>query len=313
MHTTCLTRATYVLCSLLLSIATGLLAQSQCPSTGVAVQVLGSGGPRAGTERASSSYLVWVEGRARVMVDVGGGAFVRFGEAGARLADLRLLAISHLHPDHVTDLPGLLWLSNLDRKEPLRLVGPSGNEHVLSLTSFLTQLFDPDLGAFPGLSGPLGGPGPGVLLDPLVVVDVEEKEPHLVLQEPGLEVYALPVPHRRMPALAYRVEVQGRSIVFSGDQNGQEAGFVDFSKDATALVMHMAASPSSTSPASLDRHAPPAIVGQVAEDASVQQLILSHLYRHNSPDDLEAGIAEVRSRYGGVLHVSADLACYPLP
>ena len=301
-----------MLCSLLLGTATGLFAQSQCPSTGVAVQVLGSGGARAGTERASSSYLVWVEGSARVMVDVGGGAFVRFGEAGSRLADLRLLAISHLHPDHVTDLPGLLWLSNIDRKEPLRLVGPSGNEHVMSLPSFLTRLFDPERGAFPGLNGPLGGPGPGVLLEPLVVIDVEEKEPHLVLRERGLEVYALPVPHRGMPALAYRVEVQGVSIVFSGDQNGQEVRFIDFSKDATALVMHMAASPASSSPASLDRHAPPKTVGQVAEDASVGQLILSHFYRHDSSDELEAGVAEVRSRYEGVLHVSTDLACYPL-
>lgn len=299
------------ICGLLLSTATGLVAQAQCPPTGVAVQVLGSGGPFAGTERASSSYLVWVEGRARVMVDVGGGSFVRFGEAGARLSDLRLLAISHLHPDHVTDLPGLLWLSDFRREEPLRLVGPSGNEQLPSLLSFLTRLFDPDRGAFPLLSGTLGGPARGVLLDPFVV-DVEVREPRLVLQEPDLEVYALPVHHRNIPALAYRVEVQGLSVVFSGDQNGKEARFIEFSRDATALVMHMAASPSSTSAVLLDRHAPPKIVGQVAEDASVGQLILSHFYAHDSPDDLEAGLAEVRSRYNGVIHVSTDLACYPL-
>jgi len=32
---------------------------------GVAVQVLGSGGPIADDARASSGYLVWVDGRAR--------------------------------------------------------------------------------------------------------------------------------------------------------------------------------------------------------------------------------------------------------
>ena len=63
----------------------GIAGQVQCPSDGVAVQILGSGGPRAGTGRASASYLVWVDGRARVMVDAGGGSFVRFGESGARL------------------------------------------------------------------------------------------------------------------------------------------------------------------------------------------------------------------------------------
>ncbi len=299
------------ICGLLLSTATGLVAQAQCPPTGVAVQVLGSGGPFAGTERASSSYLVWVDGRARVMVDVGGGSFVRFGEAGARLSDLRLLAISHLHPDHVTDLPGLLWLSHLRREESLRLVGPSGNEQLPSLPSFLTRLFDRDRGAFPGLAGTLGGRGAGVLLDPLVV-DVEVREPRLVLQEPDLLVYALPVYHRSLPALAYRVEVQGMSVVFSGDQNGREPRFVDFCKDAAALVMHMAASSSSTSAVSLDRHAPPKVVGQIAQDASVEQLILSHFYAHDSPKELEVGIAEVRSRYKGVIHASTDLACYPL-
>ena len=64
------------------------VAQEQCPATGVAVQILGSGGPLAGTGRASSSYAVWVDGRSRVMVDAGGGSFLRVGESGVQLADL---------------------------------------------------------------------------------------------------------------------------------------------------------------------------------------------------------------------------------
>ena len=73
----------------------------------------------SGSERASTGYLVWRDGRAAVMVDVAGGTFLRFGEAGARLDDLSVLAISHLHPDHVTDLPGLLWLSDAARAASL--------------------------------------------------------------------------------------------------------------------------------------------------------------------------------------------------
>jgi ribonuclease BN (tRNA processing enzyme) len=94
-------------------------AQLQCSPSGLSVQVLGSGGPRAGTERASSSYLVWVDGEARVMVDAGGGAFARFGEAGASLETLELLGLSHFHPDHASDLPALLWLSDVARQAPL--------------------------------------------------------------------------------------------------------------------------------------------------------------------------------------------------
>jgi ribonuclease BN (tRNA processing enzyme) len=75
------------------------------------VQILGSGGPAINRERASSSYLLWIGGQARMLVDMGGGAYLRFGQSGAKLSDLALVAISHLHPDHVSDLPALLWLT----------------------------------------------------------------------------------------------------------------------------------------------------------------------------------------------------------
>ena len=42
-----------------------------------AVQVLGSGGPIADDGRASTAYLVWVDGSARILIDAGGGAFLR--------------------------------------------------------------------------------------------------------------------------------------------------------------------------------------------------------------------------------------------
>ncbi len=287
----------------------GLQAQVQCPSTGVAVQVLGSGGPRAGSSRASASYLVWMDGRARVMVDAGGGSFVRFGESGARLADLSLLAISHLHPDHVTGLAGLLWLSDTDRPEPLPMVGPSGSEEYPPFSSFLSRLFDPVGGAFQVLSGTVGGPGRGVPIEPRTI-DINTTVPVVVLEQPDLQVQALPVPHGNVPALAYRVEAGGVSVVFSSDQNGSDARFVEFSRGAKALVMHMAISPSGSG-IGLQLHATPAIVGQVAAAASVDQLILSHLFPHGSREELEAGVAEVRSSYDGVIHVGDDLNCYP--
>jgi hypothetical protein len=67
----------FVSCALLPSAA----AQS-CGAQGVALQVLGSGGPELQDQRASSSYLVWDDGRARVLVDAGGGSALRFAESG---------------------------------------------------------------------------------------------------------------------------------------------------------------------------------------------------------------------------------------
>ena len=73
----------------------------------LAVQVLGSGGPIADDERASAAYLVWVAGKPRVLVDAGGGSFVRFGESGADFADLSAILLSHFHTDHAAELPTL--------------------------------------------------------------------------------------------------------------------------------------------------------------------------------------------------------------
>lgn len=297
-------------CLLSLTQVGGLLAQEQCPSTGVAVQVLGSGGPRAGSNRASSSYLVWVDGRARVMVDAGGGSFVRFGESGARLSDLSLLAISHVHPDHTSGLPGLLWLSDMARSQALPLVGPSGAGDFPEITSFLGRLFDPDRGAFPALSGTVGGSGRGVLVEPRTI-DVGSETPTVVLEQPDLAVDALPVPHGDVPALAYRVETGGVSVVFSSDQNGSDDRFVEFSRGATALVMHLAVPPSASDFA-LQLHATPERVGQIAAAAAPDHLVLSHLFGPRGAAQLEDAVDEVRSAYDGVVHVSDDLACYSL-
>ena len=175
-----------------------------CAAGPVTVQILGSGGPRINGERASASYLLWMDGRARMLVDAGGGAYLRFGQADARLSDLWLIAVSHLHPDHVSDLPALLWLSDQTRQEPLPVAGPSGNDAMPAFPTFLSRLFDQKGGAYQVLGATLGGSGGGVPLD-VGVVDVTKSEPSTVLERQELTVTALGIPHGNIPALAYRV------------------------------------------------------------------------------------------------------------
>src|SRR5437588_8240659 len=110
----------------LASIASGASAQT-CAGSPVAVQILGSGGPAINPERASAGYLLWVGAQAKLLVDIGGGTYIRFGQSRAKLSDLAMVGISHLHPDHVSDLPALLWVNGRARSEPLPIVGPSGN------------------------------------------------------------------------------------------------------------------------------------------------------------------------------------------
>ena len=280
-------------------------AGQPCRSDGAALQILGSNGPRIRPDRASASasYLIWIDGRSRILVDAGGGAFLRFAEAGARFDDLALIAISHLHPDHVSDLPALLW-GDFVRKTSLPIAGPSGNVDAPAFPTFLQQLFDQQSGAFRMLGARLGGTGRGTPLD-ITVVDAASPKPSTVLERDNVLVTAFGVPHGNIPSLAYRVKIGERAIVFGSDQTGTDPRFAEFARGADLLVLHMTIGVGAKSPL----HAAPDVVGQVARDAKPARLILSHL----DPTNLDAAVAEVKKHYTGPMTVAADLQCTPLP
>jgi ribonuclease BN (tRNA processing enzyme) len=302
----------FIICSAAtLALLSAASAQSCAPGPAT-VQILGSGGPAINRERASASYLLWVGGQARMLVDMGGGTYLRFGQSGAKLSDLAMVGISHLHPDHVSDLPALLWLSHQLRKEPLPIVGPSansvagptGNDVAPDFPTFLSRLFDEKSGAFQVLGATLGAPrGNGVRLD-VSVVDAAKADPSTVLKGQDLTVTALGIPHANMPTLAYRVETPAGSVVFSSDQNGTNPKFVDFARNADVLIMHLAIAAGATSPL----HAAPAVVGRIAREANVRRLIVSHIGQF----DLDAAIGELKQTYTGPLTIGADLRCTPV-
>src|ERR1700747_214229 len=71
-------------------------AAQSCGSEGVAVQVLGSGGPELQDKRASSSYLLWEDAQAKAVIDAGGGSALRFGESGAQMSQPDVLLLSNV-------------------------------------------------------------------------------------------------------------------------------------------------------------------------------------------------------------------------
>lgn len=308
---------------LLLGIVTSVLAgtaraQSKCDSHPLMLQVLGSGGPFPTGPRASSGYLVWRHGKPVVMVDAGGGTFLRFAEAGARLADLSLIAISHLHPDHVADLTALLWQSDRLREKPLKLAGPSGAGAFPTMDRFVRSLFDSIGGAFPILAGTLGQRGTGVRLE-VITVDVSATTPTRVPADTDIGVTALGVPHGDVPTVAYRIQAGDRSVVLGSDQNGTNPRFVDFATGANLLVLHLSLTERAGDAIAL-RHARPSIVGQVAHATRARRLLLSHLIQALPPvppeqyslSNLEPAVAEVRKRYQGPVDVASDLRCFPV-
>jgi ribonuclease BN (tRNA processing enzyme) len=291
-------------------------AQS-CSANPVVVQILGSGGPRINPFRSSSSYLLWINGQSRILIDMGGGAHQRFGQSQAKVEDLWMVGVSHLHPDHVSDLPAFLWLSHEVRKEPLKIFGPTGNDAAPDFATFLNRLFDEKTGAFPVLGSALGGShggggvrpdtgrvvAGGVRLD-VGVIDAAKTDPSPVLQRDGTTVTAQRIPHGNMPTLAYRVQTGNVSVVFSSDQNGTDPKFVEFAKGANILIMHLAVAPGANNPL----HATPAVVGRIAQEAGVARLIVSHIGLFN----LDSAIADLRKFYTGPLTVGADMQCNPV-
>ena len=280
------------------------------PAEGVALQVLGSGGPIADDDRASTGYIVWVDGRSRLLVDAGGGTFLRFGEAGARFTDLDFVGLSHFHTDHSADFPALLKSGNFSgRERPLPVAGPGAGGPFPGLEAWLDSMLAAGSGAYGYLSGYLDGSGRLVKLEQQEVA-VDSARAVRVL-DGDIKVDALPVPHGIVPALGFRVTVDGVSIVFASDQNGSSDAFVDFARGAAALVMHLPIPEDATGTA-LQLHARPSKVARIASDADASVLVLSH-FMARSLRDLDGNIEVVRGAYRGDVVLAEDLACMAVP
>jgi ribonuclease BN (tRNA processing enzyme) len=286
------------------------IAQS-CGAHGVAVQVLGSGGPELEDKRASSSYLVWEDGQPRVLVDAGGGSALRFGQSGAQMSQIDLLLFSHFHVDHSGDFAALIMSSWFEvRHRPLPIYGPPGNDFMPSTTEFVSDFFSDSRGAYRYLSELLAPDVPGDYKMRPHNVQAGEK-PVAVFQTGNLSASAVHVTHGAVPALAWRVEIGGASIVFSGDTNGDGPGLVLLATNADIFIAHNAVPEGATG---IERrlHMPPSVIGQIAADAHVKNLVLSHrMLRTLGPEQQDQTQSEIRKKYAGPLEFANDLDCFP--
>lgn len=283
-------------------------AATTCSGHGVQVQVLGSGGPELEDKRASSSYLIWQDGRPRILIDSGGGSALRFGQAGAHVAQLDAILFTHLHIDHSADFPALIKSSYFEERErPLPVYGPTGNENFPSTTEFVADLFDRKHGAYRYLADFVAGKDGGYSLQAHDVV-LAAHEIRTVLNTRDLLLDATRVIHGGVPAIAWRVSMGGRVIVFSGDTNGDNGNLERLAKGADLFVAHNAV-PEGETGAARQLHMPPSVIGRIASTAGVGRVVLSHrmLRTLGRESETRAVIARV---YPGPVAFADDLECF---
>ncbi|MCB9602551.1 MAG: MBL fold metallo-hydrolase [Sandaracinus sp.] len=278
--------------------------RSVCPAARVAVRVLGSGGPIVDDARASTGYLLIVDGRPRLLIDAGGGVALRLGELGVRPESLDAWLISHVHVDHSADLIALLKSASFSpRREALPIVGPSGDTRFPAIEPFLQAQIGQD-GAWRYLSAFFAESRPFAL-------DVREAsvegEP-FVTTVGDLRIEAVGVPHGPVPALGFVVHAAGKRVAFGGDQRLDDPRFLALARDADLLIAHHAV-PEKNAGIAARLHARPSQIGAFAHEARVRRLVLSHHMRR-SLDRWTEGEAALRARYDGPLELANDLDCF---
>jgi len=289
---------------------------NQCSN--IQLQVLGSGGPEINDGLASSSYLVWVNDKARVMIDAGGGSSLNFEKSGANFNNVQTILLTHLHVDHSAVLPIYIKGSFfIGRNAPLSVFGPAAGGDFPSTKQFVKALFSDEnhvnnsavkVSAYPYLSDFIEEQASTpYLLTAYDVITNKSANNHIWTKKINDEitVSAINVTHGAIPALAWRVDSGNCSVTFSGDTNANSNHLSVLAKNTQLLVAHNAI-PEHAGKVAQYLHMMPSRIGEVAKEANVKQLLLSH-FMSRSADKKQQSHKLIEKNYKGKVINATDL------
>jgi len=296
------------------------------------IMVLGSGAPAAQPDgRASAGYMIFIDGKAKILMDVGGGVYQRIADSGMNLTDLEIVLLSHLHVDHVGDIDPVVKamffhnrLNGFPRDPEMKLhifgpdkAPPSAPPPALRYPTtdvFIDGHFDGTHGVEAYLNDFAVVIG-GIPLN--YMTHSIEHDNNLgvrtIWDEDGLVIKTIGVPHGPAPSLAFRIEYMGKSIAYSGDTTSTSANgnMIEISRDGDLLIYDTAILDGTGAPF-INLHTTPTRMGEVARDAGAKKLVLSHLTTITDPNTDAVKDSVRNAGYQGKIKVAKDLKVYNL-
>jgi ribonuclease Z len=255
--------------------------------------------------RASYAVLI-TAGSDLLLFDTGRGATTNFGRAGYSTLDLRRVFFTHLHSDHVIDYPDVVlspWASG--RAGAVYVYGPEGSGDMTR------RLFGPD-GAFSlDIRARIEASracrtGVGLVWPEVHVTELFD--PGEVCGTARWRVSCTFVRHhaRYFSAMAYRVDMDGHSIVVGGDSTPDEA-MVELARGADVLIHEGSYLKEGLLAAGMeDAHCSAEDAADIARRAGVGHLVITHITRRTTPEKLARAESVIRAIYPGQVSMAHD-------
>jgi ribonuclease Z len=282
----------------------------------VRVTILGSGDPFVNKCQASASVLIEVGNDQHdfFFFDLGSGSLANFNGLGLPVTSTTKVFISHLHADHVGDMPTLLWsLAKSGRRDPVEVWGPAGEHESLGTAAYARHLQAAHAWDFESMAGHPGQSGARI-----VATEVPHDHTATVYERNGVTISSFPVIHILNGAVGYRLDYAGRNVVFSGDTRPCHP-LVDACDGADLLIHETFPSPEVFArKAGIDTglaeaivngvHTSPAMAGKVFDLAGARMSAMWHL----AVDHETVGpvFSEMRAHHDGPVVISQDLTVF---